>query len=343
MKSNEKQEDVLKQTINEFKTNLTENIKKSNQVFLIAHEKLDFDAIASLGAMALICKRHKKAPYIIINDSEDDLSDEVKEMIDKIKEKFIIISVDDYENSKTQNDLLITVDVNKTFKTALDGKYKQFKDIIVVDHHTEDDNTIKTKNKLILTNVSSCSEIMYYLLKQYNITSSDTFYYTFLLAGIYLDTNKLNKNKFVSTLEAVAGLINKGADQLRVDDYFALDFESDRKVHLLVDKAFPVNMTVFISVCDDGVFTKEEIAKAADYALNYRCDAAIVAAKTKDGSYDVSARGKVVDKIGINNIMYILNNGGGNTVSASCPAIYKDADELKKQILDIITLKKVKK
>lgn len=343
MKTNEKQPDILKQTINEFRGTLTKNLKECSQVFLVAHEKLDFDAIASLGAMALVCKRHKKAPYIIINDNPQDLSEEVNEMIDKIKEKFIIMSVDEYENSRTENDLLITIDVNKGFKTSLDGKYKQFKNIIIFDHHSEDENTIKTKNKLILSNVSSCSEMMYYLLKQYNITSSDSSYYTFLLAGIYLDTNKLNKNKFVSTLEAVAGLINKGADQSMVDDYFALDFESDRKVHSLVDSAVPVNMTVFVSVCDDFTFTKEEIAKAADYMLNYKCDAAIVAAKTKEGNYDVSARGKIVDKVGIDNIMYILNGGGGNTINASCSSIYKDGDDIRNEILDILTFKKIRK
>lgn len=346
MKANEKQSVLLKQTLNEFRNVLTSSIKDCNQVFLIAHEKPDFDAIASLGAAGLICKKHKKAPYIIIDDSFDDLSDEAKEMIDKIKEKFIVITVDDYESNKTNNDLLIALDVNKGFRTALDGKYKQFKNIIIIDHHSEDENTIKTKNKFISLDASSCSEILYYLLNQYKITSSDISYYTFLLAGIYLDTNKLSKNKFPSTLEAVGGLINKGADQSKVDDFFALDFESDRRVHSLVDKTIPINTTVLVSVSDDGLYTQEEIAKAADYALNYKCDAVIIAAKMKDGSYGVSARGKGDDRISIDNIMYILNGGGGNSINASCPPIFKDSDDelsdIKKDIVDILTFKKIK-
>lgn len=343
MKNGEKKSSGIKQIINDFRSVITENVGDCNQVFLIAHENPDFDAVASLGAMALICKKHKKAPYIIIDDNLDDLSDEINEMIDKIKEKFIVISVEDYKNNVTDNDLLIAVDVNKDFRTALSGKYKQFKNIIIIDHHSEDENTIKTKNKLIQLDVSSCSEIMYYLLNQYKITSSDLSYYTFLLAGIYLDTNKLSKNKFSSTLDAVSGLISRGADQSKVDDFFALDFESDRRVHSLVDKMIPITTTVLVSVCDDGFFTKEEIAKAADYALNYKCDGAIIAAKMKDGSYGVSARGKGIDRLGIDNIMFILNGGGGNSVNASCPPIFTDADELKQDIVDILRLKKLDK
>lgn len=343
MKTNEKK-NTFKQDLISFKTILTSSIESCNQVFLIAHDNPDFDAIASLGAASLICKRLKKAPYIIIDDSSEKLSDEINEMIDKIKEKFIVITISDYENNKTNNDLLIAIDVNKDFMTSLDGKYKQFKDIIIIDHHSLDENTIKARNKLVRLDVSSCSEIMYYLLNQFKIFSSDPSYYTFLLAGIYLDTNKLSKNKYSTTLDAVSGLINKGADQSKVDDFFALDFESDRRVHNLVDKMVPVNLRLLISVCDDKEYTKEEIAKAADYALNYKCDAAIISARTKDGTYEVSARSK--GRIGIDNIMYILNGGGGNLINASCPPIYignefKDSEDIKDKIVKIISLKKI--
>lgn len=340
--------DLLKQKINAFRSALTNEIDACNQVFLISHEKPDFDAIASLASMALVCKKHKKAPYIIINDDLSNLSEEINEMIDKIKEKFIVITVDDYEKNRTDNDLLVAVDVNKGFMTALEGKYKQFKNIVIIDHHGEDENTIRTNKKLVLLDVSSCSEILYYLLNQYKITSSDPCYYTYLLAGIYLDTNKLNKNKFPGTLDAVSGLIGKGADQSKVDDFFALDFESDRRVHSLVDKTVPVNTTIMLSVCSDGIYTKEEIAKAADYALNYKCDASIIVAKMADGGYGVSARSKGNGRIGIANIMNILNGGGGNAVNASCPTIYVDGDAklqaelLRDEIIKIITFNKVK-
>ncbi len=337
---NSKQGSSVKQQVSEFKKILSSNINDANQVFITSHKKLDYDAVASLLAAAVVCKKHKKASYIIIDDKEEDLSDEVLQMIDRIKETFIVITTDHYENNRTDNDLLITVDVNKDYLTSLEGKYKKFKNIIIIDHHTIDENTIKTNKKLVINNTSSCSEIMYYLLNLYKINSTNQILYTYLLAGIYLDTNKLNKNKYVSTLDAVKGLINKGADQNMVEDFFALDFESDRKVHTLVDNLKLLDLRFMVSVLGDGVYTETEIAKAADYALNYKCDAVLIAGKTKDGGYKVCARGK--NDIAVNNIMYILNNGGGNINNASGPLVYVDSEEkMEEKIKKVLTFNKI--
>src|SRR5574344_1049421 len=142
MKSIEKQSATLKQKINDFKDDLTDCIDGCNQVFLISHKNPDFDAIASLGAMALMCKKLKKAPYIIIDEDIKTLPYEVASMVDKIKEKFIVINTNDYKNNKTDNDLLIMTDVNKDYMTSLENDYKNFKDIVIVDHHVEDKSTV---------------------------------------------------------------------------------------------------------------------------------------------------------------------------------------------------------
>ena len=61
----------------------------------------------------------------------------------------------------------ISLDTNKGFMTPLKNNYDDFNNIIVIDHHKTDDNTIKTKNKFILPDmVSSTSEMMYWILKQ---------------------------------------------------------------------------------------------------------------------------------------------------------------------------------
>lgn len=343
------QTDILKQEINDFRGILTEKITDCNQVFLISHNTPDFDSIASLGAASLICKKHKKASYIIINDDYKNLSDEVIDMIEKVKEKFIVITLDDYKKTRSDNDLLITVDVNQGFRTALDGKYKLFNNIIIIDHHNENNNTIKTKYKLIPKNVSSCSEIMHFLLNQYKIKSSDPSYYTFLLAGINLDTDKGRNIKFESTREAANGLCRKGADQTEVDRLFSLDYASDRRSQNLLDDALPVKINVMVSV-SDSVCTEEEISRAADYALNYKCDASIVAAMLKDGTFKVSARSK--GHISVANIMTALSgNGGGDMFKAACRYNFVDdnisdldkVNTLKEEIIKVLSYNKFSK
>ena len=161
------QVDNLNKKISEFKEKLTELIKDCNQVYLTTHMSPDYDAIASLGAMGLICKKLKKAPYIIIDQKDfDNLPEDRTEMFEKLKEKFVVINREDFENNKVENSLLIVVDVNKTFMTPMKNNYKDFSKTVIIDHHMEDENTIKTKNKLIIKEVSSCSEILYWLLKK---------------------------------------------------------------------------------------------------------------------------------------------------------------------------------
>lgn len=341
--------DLLNIKINDFKEKLTKQVLECNQVYLTSHMDPDYDAIASLGAIGLICKRLKKAPYIVVDQKDyDNLPNDRTEMFEKLKEKFVVINKEDFENNKVENSLLITVDVNKGFMTPLKNNYHDFTNVVIIDHHEEDENTIKTKYKLITKDVSSCSELLYWLLKKYNVSPSDLCYYTFLLTGIKLDTNKGEKNMFPSTDLCISELKLKGADELVASSYFSLDFEEDRKIQRLIDETFWKTLRFAIIVGNNEVYTKEEIAKAADYLLKYTCEAAIVCGKNKDGSYFVSARSNK-ENVNLPLFMYELNNGGGNMSSASCPPIYIDEDSnqkekevLYKRIEDIIYYKKPK-
>lgn len=325
------QVDLLNKKVNDFKERLTKQILDCNQVYLTTHMDPDYDAIASLGAIGLICKKLKKAPYIVVDEKDyDNLPNDRAEMFEKLKEKFVVINKEDFENNKVENSLLITVDVNKNFMTPLKNNYKDFSNIVIIDHHEEDENTIKTKHKLITKEVSSCSELMYWLIKKYKIEPSDLCYYTFLLTGIKLDTNKGEKNMFPSTDLCISGLKLKGADDLVASSYFSLDFEQDRKIHRLINETIWKTLRFAIIVGNNEIYTKEEVAKAADYLLKYTCEAAIVCGKNKDGGYFVSARSNK-ENVNLPLFMYELNNGGGNMASASCPPIYIDAETNEKE------------
>ena len=343
MDNNKNQIENLNKKISEFKDKLSYLINDCNQVYLTTHMYPDYDAIASLGAIGLICKKLKKAPYIIVDQKDyDNLPNDRTEMFEKLKEKFVVINKEDFENNKVENSLLIMVDVNKNFMTPMKNNYKDFDKIVVIDHHTEDENTVKTKNKLILKDVSSCSEIMFWMLKKFKVKPTESIYYTFLLTGIMLDTNEGKKNVFPSTDLCKSELKIKGADDLLASSYFSLDFEEDRKVHRLINDTVWKTLRYAVIVGNSEEYTKDEISKAADYLLKYTCEASIVCAKNKNGGYDVSARSNR-GNVNIPLLMYELNGGGGNMNSASCPTIFVDAqnldlekEELYKRINDII-------
>ena len=120
-----KQSELLKKKVSEYKEKLTAAIKDSNQVYITTHLNEDYDAIASIGAMALICKRLKKAPYIVVDQKDyDSLSVEKSDMYESLKDKnFVIINLDDFKNNRVENSLLIVLDTNKGFMTPLKNNY----------------------------------------------------------------------------------------------------------------------------------------------------------------------------------------------------------------------------
>ncbi len=348
-RNNKKQSAEVNKKISEFKEVLTKSINDCNAVYLVGHKNIDFDAIASLGAMALICKKLKKAPYIVIDQEEiDDLNNNEKkffehEMLERIKENFVVINLSDYENNRQDNALLIMLDVNQGFRTPFKNHYQEFKKILVLDHHNQTQDTIKVNNKLILSDsVSSTSEIMYWLLKQYKMSVKDIDYYNFLLLGIYLDTNTKRKNTYSNTLDCISELIDKkGVDENKVKEYLSVDFETDRKIQRLVDETKWITIRYAIGIGNE-TYTDEEIAKAADYALKYTCEAAIFAGKDKNGNYLVKARSNR-GNLDIGKLMYDLNKGGGNKSSAAARPMFIDAstpeeerEKLFREIKDVI-------
>lgn len=357
MENSEMQIALLKKKIGNFKEVITKSVKDCNAVYLVGHKNLDFDAIASLGAMALVCKRLKKAPYIVIDQEElNKLEIDKKkfyehEMLEKIKEKFVVINLEDYENNKQDNSLLIMLDVNANFRTPFKNHYDDFKRILILDHHKIDDDTVMANNKLILDEMaSSCSEIMYWLLRQYRITPSDIDYYTFLLIGIYLDTKKETKsNTKPSTRKCISELIEDcGADEMKAKLFLSPSYESVRKSYELFNKSEWVTLRFAIAVDNEEVYTRNEVAYAADLMEPFVCEAAIFCGKNKDGSYEICAR-STRGNVNIARIMNILNGGGGSMYNAACDPIFIDGDGLeeneilKKKIKDIIYLNEVKK
>lgn len=356
MKNSEEQSVILKKKISDFKEIITKSVKDCNAVYLVGHKNLDFDAIASLGAMALVCKRLKKAPYIVVDQEElDKLENDRKkiyeyEMLEKIKEKFVVINLDDYENNKQDNSLLIILDTSKGFFTPFKNHYDDFKKILILDHHKPDENILNVNNKLILDDsVSSCSEIMYWLLKQYKITPSDVDYYTFLLTGIFLDTKRGTKaNTMDSTLECIKELKGKrGADEVKAKLFLTPSYDSTRRSYELFNKAEWLTLRYAIAVDNEEVYTKEEVAYAADLMEPFVCEAAIFCGKNADGKYEVSARSNR-GNVDIAYIMNVLNNGGGSMYNAACSPIFIDGEGLEEneilenKIKDIIYLKEVK-
>lgn len=300
----------------EFKNKLESKIKKCEQVFIVPHIGADLDAIASSIAMSYIVRKLGKEAYIILDEEPTKIEPGVRMIIEEAANNISIISLDKYRRMSSENDLLIACDVNKSYLVCCKNELDKFSDKVIIDHHNEDASTIDTDTKLILPEKSSASEIMYELLKKFQI-KPDCFLANYLLAGIYLDTNKFTKNAECDTMKTVFALTSRGANVGKVNKYFEEDFYSDRRVQDLISKSEFYSYTVALCVGDAKMrYLKEELAKAADYLLRYRnVDASFAVGYTDENVISVSARSK--GNINVGEIMSVLQGGGHATSAAT--------------------------
>lgn len=321
------------QDIKNLKINLEQKILQSGNIVIVPHKGVDFDAIGSAIGISLIVKKLKKASFILIDDPAYKIDHGVQLIVEEVKERYPIINKEKYSQIATPNDLFILMDVNKYNLVCLKEELNDEVSVVIIDHHNEDENTLKSSCKYINPNISSASEIVTKLLTLYKIKPSSEVA-NYLLAGIYLDTNKLTKNISSDTMKNVAYLLDCGASMNTVMDLFVEDFNSDRRVQELVSKAKIITYSIALILADEGVeYTKEELAKAADYLLKYKVDAAFSIGNIGDDIISISARSK--EKINVGEIMEELN-GGGNRYSAATKLENTTVEEANKKLMKLI-------
>ncbi len=316
------------------KINLERKITESSSVVIVPHNGIDFDAIAASFAIALIAKKYRKQHYIVVNDPIYKIDHGVQLIMNDAKKDFVIVTKDKYLQYKNDKDLIVLVDVNKNHLISLKEEVSNNKDnVVIVDHHDGDSNTVKASLYHIDSLASSTSEILTNLLTLYKIKYSPEVA-NYLLSGIYLDTNKLTKNVSPAVMKVVAKLLENGADMNVVTDWFAEDFNSDRRVQELVSRAQIVTYSIATILAEEGnEYTKEELAKAADYLLKYKVDASYAIGEIGDNTISISARSK--ERVNVGKVMQELG-GGGNPYSAATKIEDSTIEEVGKQLIKVI-------
>lgn len=299
--------------INDLKVYMTDRIIKASKVIVIPHNNPDFDAIGSAAGLTLIAKKYKKESKIIVNDNLSMVDSGVKIIVDELnRESNLVIDKNKYLKEKNSDDLFILTDVNKKNLISVNDILND--NTLIIDHHNENENTVNASYKYINTKMSSASEIVTKLITMLKIKIPASIA-NYLLAGIYLDTNKLTKNTSSDTFKTVSKLIDSGASINRVSDFFTEDFTSDRRVQNLVNKLDINHYTVGTIIADENEIVEAvELAKAADYSLRYGLDAVFAMGKISDDVISISARSKGMLNVG--EVMSQLQ-GGGNEHSGA--------------------------
>lgn len=316
------------------KESLIYGINTSDKVIIIPHVNPDFDAIGSALGLAAIAQKNKKDVYIIVDEPSYKLYKGVSDILKDIKNEFKVISSAEYKTIKGDNDLFILTDVNGRRRIPLKDDIVDNK-TIVIDHHDENDDTIEGFYNYIDTSVSSASEIVTSIMCS-KISAKIANY---LLTGIYLDTDHLNKNFKKNTAKSVSKLMEYGADMNDVTELFLEDFYSDRRVQQLINNVqFLTYIIAYVEGDQNTEYTREELSRAADYLLKCKCpfnnvNASFVIGDIGDGVMSVSARSK--SNVDVGEVMRQVS-GGGSPTSAATQFNSSEKTEKTQKILSLI-------
>lgn len=315
--------------VENLRVNFESKVLSSEKTILIPHKIADFDAIGSTIGLSLAVKKLKRIPIIIVDDKAYELDRGVQAIIKEAREDVQITTKSRYMNQASPSDLFVMSDVNKTYLTSVSDQMQDPERVIIIDHHEPDDKTVDSNYKYIDSKVSSASEVVVKLLNKMKVKIPPNIA-NYLLAGIYLDTNKLTKNVTSETLLIASKLIEYGADTNVVMELFSEDFESDRRVQELVNKTKMLTYKIaLILASEKEEYTTKELARSADYGLTFGVDASIAVGKIDDNIIGVSARSK--EKVDVGELMHQLG-GGGNQYSGAAKIQGETIEEVGKKL-----------
>lgn len=307
-------------------------IKKSDSVFIMGHKDLDLDAIGSALAMYQHAIQLDKKAYIILNDQKHEAG--VRKIFDIVKNSVSFISSKQVKAFLTQNSLLVVVDVNKPM-IMQDGEIlSKFSNILVIDHHDRTKDTISSSIEMIESNASSTSEIITEFLYYFNYKLPND-YFTFLLAGITLDTNDFAIKTSDKTHYAAYHLIQNGASVKDVNKLMKQDIEEYILRQKVITEVEIINKTIAFAKGSNRIFyRKEELAKIADTLLEFdQIETSYVIGKLSDGEVGISARS--VGHVNIGDVLAILG-GGGDRHDAACRITGKSIKEVEEELKQVL-------
>lgn len=303
------------------KTCLCEEVKQCSNVIIVAHNRLDIDAISSALGLYEIVDSMDKEVCIATDDNYESMEAGVKRIIDEVG---LFINITNSANLNiTENTLLITTDVNKNNRICL--KEDLFNKKIVIDHHKIDENTINTPYLFVDEKISSTCEIIGHLLALYDIELTHKKLYSYIYAGIVLDTRNFTKDNITAeTLKVGSFLISHGAQIMISNSLFVQKFDDDRRFQKIVSQANFKEYKIALAMDKENplnIYNCEDMAKAANYLLQFENDATFALGMVQSDLVYISARS--TGDIDVEKIMKEYG-GGGNFHSAASQIMTND-------------------
>ena len=310
-------------------------IRNAKKVFIMAHKNLDLDALGSSIGMYIVLKKRKKNCYLIIDDKNHEPG--VEKVLRELEGCIEIIKSEDltdYLHKKSQKNLLIVLDTNKTELVQSQEALKKVEKKLVIDHHDLGKTSIKNAIIIDDNKVSSTCEMIASLIEYYDV-EIDSYYATILLSGIVLDTNNFTLNTTAETFYMSYYLTSLGASAKKVQYLLKQDINEYTERQKLMSAIETIDGKVaFTKATPYTQYRREDLAKVADTLLFFNnIEASFVIGKIGKETIGLSARS--LGNYDISKILVKLG-GGGDAFNGAAKfentTISKVEQELKKLI-----------
>ena len=333
------------------------HIREAKNILIMTHSDTDLDALgASLGlkAMADYVKKTQKGSKfqlqparIVYNPNLTELKTKmaVNRMFSKSEISEMFITPEELEEQKGTNSLvssgtlLIIADVSRPTLTLYPKLLERVDKVMIIDHHRRTDEFIDQRlYDYIETSASSTCEIITELLHYGNTPNFvlPSKFATFMLAGIYLDTNYFRtKTTGSRTFLASMVLEDWGADVMTADDFLKDNVEEYALITKIMSSMSTLSFgIVFLKADETDIVTPETLSKVANQSMRIKgIQAAFVIGYTGPKQVKVSARSD-----GDVNVQFLLEKIGGGGHQASAAAVFNDKTikEVQELVEDVV-------
>ena len=320
-------------------TTIANLIKDSQNVLIMGHKNMDFDAIgASLGMYALV-KNLNKPAFIIYEDEqiEHEAKRAFKQTFTQTEIAKMTMTPAKSVNFVKEDSLIIVVDTHRPDLVLQPKLLELCKNICVIDHHRKSDSYIENPVFSYQEPQSSSAselvtEMLFYQSEKAKMSVDIA---NFLLSGICLDTKFFTSNTSSKTFEMGMILKTYNASVEDVSEFFKKEYEEKMLLNSIINNSDPVHTGIIVSsVNEEYIVTRTVLAKAAEEILDTRgVIAAFVVGRTADKQVSISGRSSQSF-----NVQIIMEKmGGGGHFSAAATQIsnvnmYTVIEELKENI-----------
>lgn len=324
----------------------SELMHQSDQIFVVGHATPDMDSMGACLGIRRIAEMNNQECWIVLD--QEKVHSDIARLVQQFKnyqsiDKHVITPAEAVEKA-TDKSLLVMVDHSKVSISMAPDLYKRLKNrTVIIDHHRRGEEF--PENPLLVyiePYASSTCELITEMFEYQPREGAalNRLEATTMLTGIEIDTKNFKQNSGTRTFDAASYLRSAGADNRMIQQFMKENVDNFmQRNHLIANTSFIDDKMALCVGEEDQTYDPVTAAQAADMLLQVEgIEASFVITKQASGDVRVSAR-----SIGDYNVQVVMEKlgGGGHLNNAATQIADRTVDQVKDQLLSVITPKQV--